>query len=78
SYGDAIGWYGAGPLALEQTGWLALSDPSTKGAIHTSLGYSPRNCDIGTVQGLKARSIGSGNPERARCANGASAYRPTA
>ena len=71
SYGDAIGWYEAGPLALEQTGpvaleqtgpvaleqtrSLALSDPSTKGANHTSLGYSPRKWGIETIQGLQAR-----------------------
>ena len=43
---------------LDKPGGWTL--PSTKGANHPSLGYSPRNWDIETVQGLKARSIRSG------------------
>ena len=31
SYGDAIGWYDSGPVALEQTAPLALSEENATG-----------------------------------------------
>ena len=60
SYGVAIGWDGAGPLALKRNVSSDLSFPSSNGAHNPRLGYSPRNWDIETVRGLKARSIRSG------------------
>jgi hypothetical protein len=41
--------------------FAVLHPPSTNGAIHPSLGYRPRKRGIETIQGLKARSIGSGH-----------------
>ena len=42
--------------------FAVLPFPSTNGANHPSLGYSPRNSHIETVQGLKARPIRSRHP----------------
>ena len=43
------------PIRVHRRPFAVLPLPSTNGAHNPSLGYSPRNWDIETIQGLKAR-----------------------
>ena len=49
-------------IRVHRRPFAVLPFPSTNGANHTSLGYSPRNSHIETIQGLKARPIRSRHP----------------
>ena len=63
-------------LRVHPRPFAGLPFPSTNGANHPSLGYSPRNSHIETVQGLKARPIRSRHPPGHD--TGPSALRPSA